>query len=245
MHAHDLTVCFMLSLLCIWFTARLNTDGDKMKMKSEEETETGEEERYDVITVKAECKSEQETTEEDEDSYDEEYTINGDDLNILIKEEPQSWEIDEDNCEKIKLDAGSVCQDLEGQIKVELGCGSDDLLDHDESSGAAVKDETESWVKEETQSEEDVDNMEEDLEEGDVVSTGTRLQMKNTRTPSFHIIHSLFSHMHVYNSHIKKKNQNNFSLLLNQYLFLKYLPPRQLAVKNRFKLCIILPYCMA
>lgn len=182
MLAHDLTMCFVLSLLSIRFTAGLNTDGDKMKMK----TETGEEELHDVITVKTECKSEQDTTEEDDDdSYDEEYTINGEDLNILIKEEPQSREIDEDNYVKIKLDAGSVCQDLEGQIKVELGSSNDDLLEYDESGGAGVKNETESWVKEETQSEdeaeeEDVDNIEDDFEEGEVDSTGTNLQMKNT-----------------------------------------------------------------
>lgn len=146
-------------------------------MKSAEKKETGGEEAYDTITVKTERQLEQETAEDDEGSSDEEYTINGDDLNILIKEEPESWEIDEDNCVKITLDDDTVSQDPQEHIKDEFSCSYDDLLEY-ESSEAAVKEETESFIKEspseEEAEEEDADNIEDDFEEDEVIPTGEK-----------------------------------------------------------------------
>lgn len=138
-----------------------------MKMKSAMTKEKELEEEYNAITVKTEWDSEQQSssTEEDEDS-NEEQAADGFDLNVLIKEEPHLLEISEDYCEDT-----SSCLDTdgfhpEGDVKVES-----------DSDGAAVKEEAESWFKEERGSEdgeeeEDLRNIQEEFEEGEGVCTG-------------------------------------------------------------------------
>lgn len=148
-------------------------------------------EEYNVITVKKESDSEQQTSsaEEDEDS-NEEHTTNGCDLIVLIKEEPHLQEIGEDFCEDTSScldnepDNVSDGNHPEGHVKVE----SDFDLPFDcDSDGAPVKEETESWFKEERESEEEDDdddpgNIQEEFEEEEGVCTGIIMSLEKRNT---------------------------------------------------------------
>lgn len=135
-------------------------------MKSAEKEDSTEERKHGEITVKTEMDQEM-------DEKEEEYT-NGDDLNILIKEEPHSPEI----CHQHGEDASSCSaanpatrrDGLHLQEHTKQECDS-------ESEYTAVKEEEEeeesdSWIKEEILSEneaeeeaEDSSNIQDELEE--------------------------------------------------------------------------------
>lgn len=154
-----------------------------MKMKSaKEKARKGRKKRTDAISVKPECEVEQETVAEEDD-----YT-NGDDLKILIKEEPHTLEISEHHSGdtssyfETKFDSVKDGDDPHRRLKVE--CDSDQEPEY-EFTDAAVKEESDSWLKEEHQSEEEVEeevedaedeaNIQEDSEEGEEICTGTSL----------------------------------------------------------------------
>ncbi|MEQ2222983.1 hypothetical protein ILYODFUR_032105 [Ilyodon furcidens] len=156
-----------------------------MKSAMTKEKEEEEEEEYNVITVKTESDPEQQTssTEEDEDS-NEEHTTNGCDLNVLIKEEPHLLEIGEDYCEDTSSCLDTESEALtdryhpEGLVKTESDFDLPFVCDSD---GAPVKEEADSWFKEERESEEepedgeeddDLGNLQEEFEEEEGVCTG-------------------------------------------------------------------------
>lgn len=145
------------------------------------------ERQHDVAIVKPEKESELDGLVEEDSS--EVYT-NGDGLSIRIKEEPHAQEI----CEEHSGDASS-CLDTkpdtvtsrsddhhqEGHVKDERD--SDRQAEY-EFTGAAVKEESGSWIKEERDSEEeaeDADNIREDYGDGEEVYTGRRQFVKNTQ----------------------------------------------------------------
>lgn len=132
-----------------------------------------EEAQHDVVKLKRENESEQD---------DSEVYTNAHGLNIQIKEEPRSQEICEEHndrdasrCLDTKPDtvaSRSKDQHQQGHVKDE--CDSD--RSEDEVTGAAVKEESESWIKvdEDIKEEpEDPDNIQEYNEEGDELCKGT------------------------------------------------------------------------
>lgn len=160
-----------------------NSNGDNMKesdQKSLLNKAHKQEEHHDVVIVKTE--NEFELDGDAEKGFSELYT-NGDGLNIQIKEEPQSEEISEENsdrdtssCSDSKPEPVTSRSDLHHQqshIKAE---SDSDRESEYELSGAAVKQEAESWIKEDRDSEdeaEDPGKMQGDNEEGEELCTGT------------------------------------------------------------------------
>lgn len=138
-----------------------------MKVKSTKKSlknkpKKGEKQQEDVVKVKTESE-----LEEEEEGFNEVY-INGDGLNIQIKEEPHSQEIsvehngDPSSCSDTKADTETSRPDFhhqhqQGHIKEE--CDSDHLPEYDFTE-AAVKEESESWIKEEKDSEEEAEERE-------------------------------------------------------------------------------------
>ena len=130
---------------------------------------------YEVIV-----KSENEPGPDSEAEAGGVYT-NGDGLSIRIKEEPHAEEIceetggDTSSCPGVRPDSETSWADVQhpqGHVKEE--CPSPD---HQcELTGAAVKEEAESWIKEERDSEEEEEeeagDIQEDYEEREEVSTG-------------------------------------------------------------------------
>lgn len=131
------------------------------------------EKRHDAVTVKTECEAELDGEVQEEDVK--EGYINGDGLNIQIKEEPHSQEISEEHgegdtacCFDTKPDTGTLKADLE-HLKDEPD--SDPQPEFELTAGyeAAVKEESNSWIKEEA---EDGANIQEDDGEQEQVCTG-------------------------------------------------------------------------
>lgn len=146
------------------------------KKKSLRNKATRGEKQQDMVIVKTES--------ELQEGSNEAYT-NGDGFNIQIKEEPHPQEISEEHggdptsCSDTKPDTLTSRSDVQHQqahIKEEEEeeCGSDRLPEC-ESTGAAVKEESESWIKEERGGEEegeDAGNLQGDYEEGQEGCTG-------------------------------------------------------------------------
>lgn len=108
------------------------------------------EKQLNVVTVKTE-------SELEEGSH--EVYINGDGLNIEIKEEPHSPEISEEHngdlssCSDTKPDTVTYRSDVpHQQAHIKEECDSDNQPEY-EFTEAAVKEESESWIKEERDSE--------------------------------------------------------------------------------------------
>lgn len=133
----------------------------------------------------------------EEDSY-EVYT-NGGGLNILIKEEPLSQEISEeqngdsssscllDTKPDITVASWSDVHYQQGLIKDE--CDSDHQPEY-EFTETAVKEETESWIKEERDCEEEAaSNIQEDYGEGEEVCTATgRSSMNKHEVSGYYLL---------------------------------------------------------
>lgn len=124
-------------------------------MKSTKGEAKTEETQSDAVTIKAEHKLEQGS--DGEEGFSEVYT-NGHGLNIQIKEEPHSQEISEEHSEDTEDTKPDTITDAyisQGHIKEEFdSCHPP----HYEFTEAAVKEEPESWVKEERESEEEVED---------------------------------------------------------------------------------------
>lgn len=126
-----------------------------MKMKSTKGEAKTEETQSDAVTIKAEHKLEQGS--DGEEGFSEVYT-NGHGLNIQIKEEPHLQEISEEHSEgteDTKPDTITDAYISQGHIKEEFDSYHPP---HYEFTEAAVKEEPESWVKEERESEEEVED---------------------------------------------------------------------------------------
>lgn len=127
-------------------------------MKSTKGEAKIEETQSDAVTIKAEYKLEQGS--DGEEGFSEVYT-NGHGLNIQIKEEPHSQEISEEHsegtedCLDTKPDTITDAYISQGHIKEEFDSYHSP---HYEFTEAAVKEEPESWVKEERESEEEVED---------------------------------------------------------------------------------------
>lgn len=156
---------------------RRDPNGDHMKMKSAKKKSLRNkakrgEKQHDMVIVKTES--------ELEEGSDQVYT-NGDGFNIQIKEEPHSQEIsgghsgDPTSCADTKPDTVTSRSDVQHQqAHVKEECESDHQPEYE---FAAVKEESESWIKEERGGEEeagDAGNLQEDYEEEQQVCTGRR-----------------------------------------------------------------------
>ena len=146
-----------------------------MKMKSAKKKSfrnkaKTEEKLLDVVVVKTE-------SELEEGSH--EVYMNGDDLNIQIKEEPDSQDISEEHNGDTSScfdtnEPDTVMSDVHYQqalIKEEEECDSDHQPEY-EFSEAAVKEESESWIKEEREDED-----EEEAEEREELCTGRGVEV--------------------------------------------------------------------
>lgn len=126
-------------------------------MKSTKGEAKIEETQSDAVTIKAEHKLEQGS--DGEEGFSEVYT-NGHGLNIQIKEEPHSQEISEEHsegtedCLDTKPDTITDAYISQGHIKEEFDSYHSPHYEFTE----AVKEEPESWVKEERESEEEVED---------------------------------------------------------------------------------------
>lgn len=141
------------------------------------------EKQHDAVTVKTEYEAQLDG--EGEEDVKEGY-INGDGLNIQIKEEPHSQEISEEYREEdtssgfdTKPDTGSLKPDIDhqqGHLKEEPD--SDPQPESEVTAGyqAAVKEESDSWIKEERdcaeEEAEDAANIQEDNGEQEQICTG-------------------------------------------------------------------------
>ncbi|XP_062255929.1 oocyte zinc finger protein XlCOF6 isoform X2 [Platichthys flesus] len=140
----------------------------RLNKAKEEETQ-----HYEVI-VKSESEPGPDIEEEEAGDV---YT-NGDGLSIRIKEEPNAQEIceeaggDTSSSSGFRPDSVTSLSDVEhpqGHVKEEGH--SPDHQPQCELTGAAVKEEAESWIKEERDREEEAGDIQEDYEEGEEVST--------------------------------------------------------------------------
>lgn len=119
-------------------------------------------EQHDAVTVKTEHQSE---LDGDAEQGSNEVYTNGDGLSIQIKEEPHSQEISEEysdrdtsSCLDTKPDtvtSKSNVHHQQGHIKDE--CDSDHQSEY-EFTGAAVKEESESWIKEDRDRKEEAED---------------------------------------------------------------------------------------
>lgn len=135
----------------------------------------------------------------------EEVYTNGDGLHVQIKEEPQSQEISEEHsdwdtsgCVDTKPDPDTARSDVDLQLGPTKDEYDSDHQSQCELSGAAVKEESESWVKEEDRdSEEEAEDpgkIQGDDEEGEAMCTGRRRSfMKHTRCLVIICYHGVFS----------------------------------------------------
>lgn len=137
-------------------------------------------EEHDVMVI-VKTENELELDGDAEKGSSEVYT-NGDGLNIQIKEEPHSQEISEEysdrdasSCSDTKLETVTSRTEVHHQLgRVKDECDSDHQSEY-ELGGAAVKQESESWIKEDRDSEdeaEDPGKIQGGDEEGEELSTG-------------------------------------------------------------------------
>lgn len=132
-----------------------------------------------MVTVKTENELE---LDGDAENGSSEVCTNGDGLNIQIKEEPHSQEISEEysdrdtsSCLDTKLEtvtSRSEVHHQQGHVKDE--CDSDHQSEY-ELGGVAVKQESEPWIKEDRDSEDDAEDsgkIQGDNEEGEELCTG-------------------------------------------------------------------------
>lgn len=167
-----------------------HANGDNIKMKAAKKQARRGENPADEITVKTEYEPEQEA-EGDEGGSQYVYT-NGDGLNIQIKEEPDSQEISEEHSRDtssysdINGDTVTSGSDCQGHIKDE--CNYDHCSEYDFTE-AAVKEESDSWIKEEGDSDEEVDDagdIQDEFEEEEVCTGSIKvLNMRSVENQCF------------------------------------------------------------